>query len=299
MGLGMAGAALAAGADSVRFERGENVLRVSIGGQPFTEYHFNNGPFPYLDPLIGPTGTNLLRNFPMRDVEGETHDHPHHRGLWFTHGDVNGHDFWSSKHGEKIVHEDFVEIDSKAGCFTTTNQWRSGGETICADTRTLAFRAVPDGVEIDFTVTIHASNGDAVFGDTKEGAMAIRLAAGLQVDKPGAGRIVNSDGLTDKDAWGKRALWCDDSGPLGGGTVGVAILDHPSNPRHPTGWHARTYGLFAANPFAIKSFKFSDTEAPFVIPAGKSATFRYRFLFHKGDAKAAGIDRRFQAWAVP
>ena len=127
--------------------------------------------------------------------------------------------------------------------------------------------------------------------------MAIRLATSLQVDPPGAGSLVNSDGLAGKDAWGKRAVWCDASGPLGGATVGIAILDHPSNPRHPTGWHARTYGLFAVNPFAIKSFKLSDKDDPFVIPRGGSATFRYRFLFHKGDAKAAGIDARFRAWA--
>jgi hypothetical protein len=293
-----AGIAAGAADGNVGFEKREGLLRVTVGGKHFTDYNFLAERFPHFDPLIGPTGTNVMRNYPMRTVEGEKTDHPHHRGLWFTHGDVNGHDFWSNKKGEKIVHAGFVAIDPKAGRFTVSNDWRAGEAVVCTDTRTFTFRAAPDGgAEMDIAITIFAPNGEVAFNDTKEGSMAIRLATSLQVDPPGAGRLVNSDGMADKDAWGRRAAWCDASGPLGGSTVGIAILDHPSNPRHPTGWHARTYGLFAVNPFAIKSFKFSDKDEPFVIPAGKSATFRYRFIFHKGDAKDAGIDARFRAWA--
>lgn len=292
-------AAASAAEDRAGFEMREGRLRVTVGGRHFTDYCFAGERFPNFDPLIGPTGTNLLRNFPMRTVDGESQDHPHHRGLWFTHGNVNGHDFWSNKKGARIVHAGFISIDAKTGRFTVTNDWRAGDAIVCTDTRTFAFRPAADGgAELDFEVTIHASNGEVAFNDTKEGSMAIRLAPALQADKPGAGRIVNSDGLTDKEAWGKRALWCDDSGPLGGGTVGVAILDHPSNPRHPTGWHVRTYGLFAANPFARKSFKLVDKDEPFVIPAGKIATFRYRFLFHKGDARTADVAARYRAWAA-
>ncbi len=294
---GGAAAAETAGG-GVGFEKHAGVLRVTLNGAHFTDYCFLAERFPHFDPLIGPTGTNLMRNYSMRTVEGESHDHPHHRGLWFTHGNVNGHDFWSSKNGERIVHAGFLAVDPKAGSFTVTNDWRAGDAVVCTDTRTFTFRAAPDGgAELDFEVTIHAPGGDVAFNDTKEGSMAIRLATALQVDKPGTGHIVNADGVTDKDAWSRRAAWCDDSGPLGGATVGVAILDHPSNPRHPTGWHVRTYGLFAANPFAIKSFKLADKEEPFIIRAGTSATFRYRFLFHKGDAKDAGIADRFRAWA--
>jgi len=296
--LAAAIAGSAAAADGVAFEQQEGRIRVTIGGRHFTDYNFLAERFPHFDPLIGPTGTNVMRNYPMRTVEGEKTDHPHHRGLWFTHGDVNGHDFWSNKKGERIVHAGLLSIDPKAGRFTVSNEWRAGDAVVCTDTRAYAFRAAADGgAEMDIAITIHAPNGEVAFNDTKEGSMAIRLATSLQVDPPGAGRLVNSEGEAGKDAWGRRARWCDASGPLGGGTVGIAIFDHPANPRHPTGWHARTYGLFAVNPFAIKSFKFADKDDPFVIPKGGSATFRYRFLFHKGDEKAAGIEARYRAWA--
>ena len=34
----------------------------------------------------------------------------------------------------------------------------------------------------------------------------------------------------------------------------VTLMDHPSNLRHPTWWHARDYGFMAANPFGRAAF---------------------------------------------
>ncbi len=74
------------------------------------------------------------------------------------------------------------------------------------------------------------------------------------MDDKAGGKIVNSDGLVDDEAWGKQAAWVDYSGPVDGQTVGIAILNHPQSLRYPTYWHVRTYGLFAANPFGVHDF---------------------------------------------
>jgi hypothetical protein len=251
----------------------------------------------------------------MKDGENEDHDHIHHRSLWFSRGDVNGHDFWTEgdKCG-KIVQDKILNIyqfqagsgpdvvpDVDVGVIQSQNNWvAADGKVICTDTRTHKFYNHPDGRMIDFDITIHASNGDVTFGDTKEGSMAIRLAPTMQVEgKVAHGHIVNSEGRQDKESWGKRATWCDCYEPVNGQIVGVAIFDHPQNPKHPTWWHVRTYGLFAANPFGIHDFESKPKgTGNIMIPAGQSITFKYRFYFHKGDEKQGRVAEHYREYAA-
>ena len=112
------------------------------------------------------------------------------------------------------------------------------------------------------------------------------------------GKALNSEGLEDRDIWGKRAKWVAYWAPVKGNTVGIAIFDHPSNPRHPTWWHARHYGLVAANPFGIRDFEGQEKEAgDMTIESGKTVTFVYGFLFHEGDVKQADIAGVYQKFA--
>ena len=181
------------------------------------------------------------------------------------------------------------------------------------DTRTVRF--YPPAGEgaprlLDITITLHASHGEVVFGDEKDAGMAIRVASDLQGTRrtqpaegaPAlpAGTLVNSEGHLGDDTWGKRARWVDVHGKVGGQPAGVAIFDHPSNPRHPTSWHSRTYGLVTANIFGKHFFeKDPDRDAgAFVIPAGESATFRWRFAFHRGGPEDAGVEQLFEAFAA-
>ena len=284
-------------------------VRVEINGQLFTEYIFKNTPRPYCYPVLGPEGLAMTRNFPMKDVPGEDRDHKHHRSFWFTHGSVNGLDFWSEdKQFGKIVCEKLTQVSSgkSAAVISSRNNWvAADGKLICTDDRTMRFYNRPANERlVDFEITIHASNGQVVFGDTKEGSMALRLAETMRL-KPNkenagtpGGHIVNSEGVRDNATWGKRAAWCDYFGPVDGKTVGVAIFDHPQNPRHPTWWHVRDYGLFAANPFGQHDFeKLSDKNAGNLVgPAGKSITFRYRFYFHEGDEQQAKVAERYQEY---
>ncbi len=288
------------GASGVRLLEHEDKIVVEINGKLFTEYRFKEPQRPFFYPVIGPTGVPVIRHWPMGDGPNEAHDHPHHKSLWYTHGAINGVDFWADDKG-KIVHDKFLEVssDPKVGVIKSQNKYVApDGKIVCTDTRTHRFHNRPDGQIMDFEVTIHASNGRVTMGDTKEGSLGIRLAPTMCVEgEVGKGHIVNSKGQTDTNAWGKRADWCDYHGPVDRNVVGVAIFDHPDNPRHPTWWHVRDYGLFAANPFGVHDFEEKpEGTGDLVIPAGESVTFKYRFYIHKGDEKQAKVAEHYREY---
>jgi hypothetical protein len=289
----------------VQITRLADRLRVEINGQLFTEYLYKDVPRPYCYPLIGPGGVAMTRDWPMKNTPGEEHDHPHHRSLWFAHGAINGYDFWSEEKAfGKTVHDDFLEVKSGAevGVIRERNKWvAADGTVVCTDERTLRFYNPARASErlMDFDITLFASNGELTFGDTKEGTMAVRLAETMRLKgKVGQGHIVNSAGVRDGQTWGKRADWCDYYGPVGGKTVGLAIFDHPQNPRHPTWWHVRDYGLFAANPFGQHDFESlpDKTAGNLIMLAGKSVTFRYRFYLHEGDDQQAKVAEKYKQY---
>ena len=296
-----------ASGNGVAITRLDDRLRIEINGELFTEYHFTNGSRPFLYPIIGPDGLPMTRNWPMKEAANEEHDHPHHQSLWFEHGAMNGVDFWSEEpRAGKTVHEEFTAIQPgrDSGVIRSKDRYVApDGTVLCTDDRTLRIYNRKDERLFDFEVTLHASNGDLVFGDTKEGTMAMRLTETMRLtpnkfnrDKP-TGHIVNSEGLRDNETWGKRADWVDYSGPVNGNIVGVAMFDHPSNPRHPTWWHVRDYGLFAANPFGLHDFEKKPADAGrFTVLRGQSVTFRYRFYIHRGDVKDGQVAARYQEY---
>lgn len=314
--------------DGVKMIQTNDRVRVEINGEFFTDYFFRMRQHPalmtdkngvtttnptkhtYYYPLIGPGGVNMTRSWPMNpDAEGEEKDHPHHRSLWFAHGAVNGVDFWAetAKAG-KIQHAGFSEVISgkDAGWIKSTNKWVApDGKTVCTDERVFrVYNRSPKERLFDFEITIQApADRDVLFGDTKEGTMAVRVNEEMRLvhgkNKPGKGHIVLSSGVLDAQTWGKRGEWCDYNGPINGKTVGIAIFDHPSNPVHPTYWHVRDYGLFAANPFGIHDFEKKPAGTGNLnIPAGKSVTFKYRFYIHEGDEKQAKVAERYKEYTV-
>lgn len=309
--------------EGVKITEGDGKLRIELDGKLFTEYLYNSGKsdfFPIFYPVIGPGEVPMTRDYPMKDRPGESSDHPHHRSLWFGHHDINGVDFWAVQGNRdqplgKTVHQKFTQIESgkDSGTFTSENHYVSpDGKIICSDERTIVIHKrdpKTDARILDFTITFKASNGDVVFGDNKDGCMAIRVHPSMRVDPqrkdvenpiPAEGHILNSEGIRDKPAWGKRAKWVDMTGPVDGKQVGVAIFDHPSNLRHPTWWHARSYGLISANPFGKHDFenlKDDPTAGNYTIKDGQSLTFRYRFYFHKGDEKQGKVAEHYQAFS--
>jgi hypothetical protein len=287
-------------------EKSKHGVVIKIDGKPFTEYISDSNGKPILWPIYGPTDVPMTRNFPMCEKSGEATDHPHHRSMWCAHGDVNGISFWLETPTKevpklgKVVQTEFTQVaGGTTAVVATKNNWIGpDGKRVCSDARVLRFGADDIARWIDFDITLNATDGDLVFGDTKEGFFGVRVAEPLRVLTKSGAKIVNSNGLTDVDAWGKNADWVDDYGTLEGQKVGVAIFDHPLNPRHPVGWHTRLYGLLGANPFAGRAFSGDAKQnGSMTVKNGESVRFRYRVLFHRGDPTDAKIAERFAAYA--
>ena len=278
---------------------------VKYDGKLVTEYHTHSGTKPILWPLIGPTEKPVTRAYPMKNVPGEAHDHPHQRSSWFTYGSVNDIDFWAESGSPAlgtIEHREFVTLKGgkNEAVIETLNDWLGpDGQKQCSDRRKLTFHIAGNQRIIDFDITLSAPDKPAVFGDTKEGAFGVRVAESMAVKNKLGGQIVNSKGQIDDDAWGKPAEWVDYHGPLEDDdeeVVGIAILNHPTSFHFPTRWHVRDYGLFAANPFGRKEFP-GGGEGGYTLEKGKELPLHYRMILHAGDEKQAGVAAAYEKYA--
>jgi hypothetical protein len=291
-------------------QHGIEYISVEIKGKPFTQLFI--GPEtnkPYLHPLRSASGKIVTRGFPMEDIPGESRDHPHHRGLWFAHGDVNGFDFWGNEaRGGKFGRIVLAKVNNltngkDSGVIDATFDWRDpAGKVLMTESRQMTFYGQPKTRTIDFDIILTARE-KVTFGDTKEGTFALRVASALEEPHAGApaqpqrtGHLVDSNGLEgEKQVWGKRADWADLYGVVDGEPLGIAIFDHPLNPRHPTYWHARSYGLFAANIFGLHDFENDKSkDGSLVLDPGGTLHFRYRVTIHPGDVVSAHIARLYQ-----
>ncbi len=276
---------------------GTDRVSISINGQPFSDFYIGTKyPKPFLAPLRTATGLIVTRKYPLEKVEGESRDHPHHRGLWIGYGDVSQVNFWENELDSKtsgdnpavkgnVVLQSLGDVNSgkKSGNLSAVFEWRAPGRgDMIEERRVMTFYAEPDVRTIDVDATLTAKT-DLKFADTKEGFFAIRLADSM-IEKNG-GMMTNSEGAqTEKNVWGKRADWVDYDGSVEGQKVGIVIFDNPQNYNHPPRWHSRAYGLFAVNPFGLKDFDPKATgEGGHALKAGESLRFRYRVVIHPGD----------------
>jgi len=299
-------------AAQVKFTQLADRIAVEVDGKPFTDFYLATGK-PYLHPLRAASGTVVTRLFPMEKADGEVRDHPHHTGLWFAHGDVNGFDFWSiGSKGRKLGKIGLKEViavkdGAQSGSVEVSLDWMDPkGAVLVNERRIMIFHAGPGLRMIDFDIRLVAVE-KVKFGDTKEGTFAVRLAPWLEEPRPGApaspprtGRMVSADGReTEKDVWGTRSSWVDYAGEHKGEKLGVAIFDHPRNPRHPTYWHARSYGLFAANIFGLKDFlRDPAQDGGMTFAPGASLRLRYRVVIHPGDAKSGRVAELYEEYAA-
>ena len=278
-------------------------INVTIDGRPFTTFHYGAAANkPFLAPLRSASGKIVTRGFPMENIAGESRDHLHHRGLWFSYDDVNGVKFWENdpsytkpRMGRMVVRSAEWKDGDRSGTLTAVVEWRDpSGKTLLLETRAMTFYADPVLRTIDFHVTLTAPEG-ATLGDTKEGAFAIRLADNFTERK--GGKMTDADGRTGMvNVWGKRSNWVDYTAEVDGEKLGVAIFDHPGNPNHPTYWHARDYGLFALNPFGQNAFDPKMEERQTKLARGQKLEFRWRVVIHPGDSDVAAL---YKAYSKP
>jgi hypothetical protein len=290
----------------VQFVRSPDRVAIEIGGRPFSTFFLGaDAGKPYLFPLRAPSGTQVTRHFPMETVAGESHDHPHQRGVFFAHENVNGIDFWNNELTYKkpglgrILLDKVVTVRNgkTSGKLRALFHWKNpDGKLLLVEDRTMVFYDDPANRIVDFDITLSAPGERVVFGDAKDGAFGIRLADVLREDK-GSGHIVNADGEHgEAAAWGHRSNWVDYSGAIGGEKLGVAIFDNPGNFRHSERWHVRGYGLFAVNPFGNQVFDKNAPKQETVIEKGKSLRYRWRVVIHPGDAESARIADLYQRY---
>lgn len=265
-------------------------VHFSYGSRPIASYSPDSHGRPIFSVLHSLNGERLTRQWPMQPLaENERRDHPHHRGLWFGHGDVNGVDFWADEHRDgRIVQTKSLtrKINKDGVAIETTNDWIApDGERVCCDRRQFVFKVIGSRVVIDSCFEWIASDGAVVLGDTKEGTFGVRVAGSTKVDRGLGGRIESSSGETDADAWGKSARWVDYSGPptaSSSAVAGMTIFDHPSNLGYPARWHVRTYGLFAINPIGRHHFVGGEASDGHTIEPGDSLRLAYRIVLHDG-----------------
>jgi methane monooxygenase PmoA-like len=302
----------------VAIERHENQIEVTIGGKPFTTYYVDpQVAKPYLMPLRSAQGTIVTRGYPTGNEvpQGSWRDssfEPHQRPLYFAHGNIDGLDFWGEEVFAKYFHDHGRQAyghmalekidDARGGPDSGTiraefNLVDPSGRVIGGETQAYTFRGDDRTRIIDCEFTLRANHGPLTMGDTKEGTFGIRVVRDL--DSPPAHMISSNGAEGEKAIWGKPADWVDYDGKVDGEDVGIAVLDHPKSFRHPTTWHARGYGLFAANPFGLREFtRDQNQDGSWTIPEGKSLTFRYRVLIHHGDYRDAGIAEAYKKYAA-
>ena len=290
-------------------------VAITINGQPFSNLYFGASyPKPFLAPLRTASGLIVTRKYPMENVEGESRDHQHHRGLFIGYGEINGLNFWENefkyqsnapknfdpaKNGKITLRKiKLLKPGKGAGVIEAIFDWIGpDGSPILEENRTMTFYASPEDqrvFDVDFILTAKQT---AQFADTKEGFFAIRVADSM-TEKNG-GLMVNSEGAeTEKNVWGKPANWVDYNGTVEGQKVGIAIFDHPKNYNHPERWHSRAYGLFAVNPFGLKDFEpKTEGKGGYTLRTGDTLRFRYRVIIHPGDMPKKKLDDLYSEYA--
>jgi hypothetical protein len=303
-------------AESVKLVKSAgNKIEILIGGKPFTTFLYPDTlEKPVLYPLRSADGTLVTRSFPLAPRPGDPTDHPHHIGLWFNFENLNGLDFWnnsyaipaSKKSGYGWIRTDKIleTKDGTKGILAYHANWTNQQKQVILEEQTrFEFSGNAQERIIDRVTTLTADM-DAFFKDAKDGMLGLRLAHELQIpdpadqkftddkgnvtivkggtDKVANGTYLTSEGKTGNDAWSTRGVWCKVYGKIGADSVSVTIIDHPQNPNYPTFWHARGYGLFAANPLGEKIFTNGKSEKNLTLKKGESVTFRYRIIIHNG-----------------
>ncbi|HLK29510.1 MAG TPA: PmoA family protein [Puia sp.] len=304
----------------------QNIIAITDNGKPFTQFVFPDSlEKPFLYPIYAPDGNLITRGYPLAPRPGEPTDHPHHIGLWLNYENVNGLDFWNNSFAiaadkknlyGRIKTNGIAQMKSgKEGILQYDAEWMNlAKEVLLKETTTFIFSANDRERIIDRITTLTAEQ-DVLFKDAKDGLLGLRVAHELELPSKDArlftddkgnvtkvaannnstvtGNYLTSEGKQGDSAWSTRAIWCMLYGKINNDSISVVIIDHPKNIGYPTYWHARGYGLFAANPLGAKIFSNGKDELNFKLEKGKSVTFRYRIVIASGKEKLSipEIDR--------
>ena len=295
-----------AGESGVQLDEEAETITVTLNDRPFTTFRYatsnNVGQFrPYFFPVLGPNGCEVTRG----ETSEISKDHVHHRSLYVAYGEVNDIDLWGEgSNSGRVVHQDFTQKQGGAvvGRIYTHNNWETqAGDVLMTDKQNFRiYNLSEDAALIDLDLSFIASAGDVHFGDTKEGGiMSIRVHPSMNASD--GGKIENAfGGINEDETWGKRANWCDYSGVVDGTPVGIAVFDHIVNPRYPTYWHVRNYGLMGSNIFGSGTFERDPSkDGSYTLKHGEEMHFRFRVLIHAGDATVGKVGQKYHDFINP
>jgi len=293
----------------------QNKINVFIGNKLFTSFLYPDSlEKPVLYPVHASNGTIVTRGFPINAQPGDPTDHPHHLGIWFTYENVNGLDFWNNsyaiskekKHLYGWIRTDKILKTSEGikGIISYHANWTNQQKDVLLEETTRLQFSGTEHLRIIDRTTVLTADTNVNFTDAKDGLYGMRLAHALQIpsindqefkddkgnvtivkgviDKIANGNYITSEGKKGDDAWSTRGRWCKVYGKMGNDSISIAIIDHPENPNYPTFWHARGYGLFAANPLGEKIFTNGKSSKNLQLQKGESVTFRFRIVIDEG-----------------
>jgi hypothetical protein len=297
---------------------------IEINGKPFTEFIFTDTiEKPFLYPIYAPDGQVITRGFPWHPQPNDPTDHPHHIGLWFNYEKVNGLDFWNNSFAipaEKkkqygwIRTEKILQAESgQTGKLVYQASWTDQEKNVLITEKTTFIFSQENNVSIIDRKTELTAVQNVSFNDAKDGLLGLRVAHELQLpvmetkeykdekgnvtkvsatkDASATGNYITSAGKEGDAAWATRGNWCMLYGKKGGDVISITMIDHPQNPGYPTYWHARNYGLFAANPLGQKVFSEGKESLNFKLMKGQSSIFRYRILISAGNERLSDAVR--------
>lgn len=308
----------------------QNIVSITVNGKPFTSFFFPDTlEKPVLYPIYAADGQLITRGYPLQPRPNEPTDHPHHIGLWFDYENVNGLDFWNNSFAipaDKKKNYGWIRTDGitetksgTTGVLSYNAHWEDINKaTLLKEVTTFTFSGDGNTRIIDRTTTLTAAQ-TVTFKDAKDGMLGLRVAHELQLpdtsvkkftDDKGnitavqgnalaTGNYITSEGKTGNAAWGTQAAWCMLYGKEGADTISIAMIDHPGNVGYPTYWHARDYGLFAANPLGQKIFSNGSKTLNYILDKDKSVTFRYRIVIHSGKGRLTNeeVDKLTKSFA--
>jgi hypothetical protein len=301
----------------VTLTRSGDKVEIAIDGKAFTAYEFSAAVAkPFLMPLRTAAGIVISRSFPVAnsvtaDDRKTPSFEPHQRPLYFGHGNIDGLNFWSEEIFDHFYHGysqgaygrmALLKLENmnggpEAGSLQARFKLLApGNRTVAEEVQTFQFHGDDRTRTVDCEFVILANHGAVTFGDTKEGTFAVRLNAELSAPRD---HMLNSNGAQGEAAiWGKPADWVSYSGTVAGKPVGIAVFDGPKSFRHPTTWHARAYGLLAANPFGAREFtKDPNKDGSWTVPEGQSIKFQYRVVIYDGQFSPAQLAALYHAYA--
>ncbi len=293
----------------------QNKVIVTVNNKPFTEFIYPDSmEKPVLYPIYAADGEIISRGFPPVSRDNEPTDHPHHIGLWLNYENVNGLDFWNNSSAipaDKKASYGWIKItnvtDTKSGntgSLTYHANWQDISKNILLVEKTSFHFIAKNNIRIIDRITTLTAQQNVTMPDVKDGLLGLRVAHELELpskeertftdnkgnltkvkaddDRSVSVNYITSSGNKGDAAWGTRAEWCMLYGKKGNDSISIVIIDHPKNIGYPTYWHARGYGLFAANPLGQKIFSNGKEVLNFSLKKGEAVTFKFRVVISSG-----------------